>query len=73
MFPLASAHAGHPGGFEGRWAVYLGKLRHLGSTEGRLLNEGVSDPELKAVMAQVKKLGRVVFEERKLRLQYRIA
>lgn len=37
-------------------AVYLGKLRHLGSAEERLLKRGVNDPELKAVTAQLKKL-----------------
>ena len=36
--------------------VYLGKLRHLGSAEERLLKRIMSDPELKAVTTQVKKL-----------------
>jgi len=35
---------------------YLGKLRHLGSAEERLLKRSMSDPELKTVAAQVKKL-----------------
>ena len=37
-------------------AVYLERLRHLGSAEERLLKGIMSDPELKAVAAQVKKL-----------------
>jgi len=36
--------------------VYLGNLRHLGSAEERLLKRIMSDPELKAVTMQVKKL-----------------